>query len=96
MTRTEEIKTALFSRLNMLRAWNNTGPGDAGVPVPGMAALLSDALERVGDETFGLCTACEERISPKRLSAVPWAKYCVACQDMKDSFAAEIHWNSAA
>ena len=28
-----------------------------------------------------LLNACEETISEKRLKAIPWAKYCVSCQD---------------
>ena len=31
---------------------------------------------------YGVCMECEEPISTKRLDAVPWAKYCVTCQDL--------------
>jgi DnaK suppressor protein len=31
--------------------------------------------------TYGICHGCEEPISAKRLDAVPWAKYCVSCQE---------------
>jgi len=27
---------------------------------------------------------CEEEISPKRLNAVPWALYCIRCQEAAD------------
>jgi DnaK suppressor protein len=27
---------------------------------------------------------CEEDISPKRLHAVPWAPYCIQCQETAD------------
>ena len=30
---------------------------------------------------MGVCLECEEPISAKRLDAVPWARYCVACQE---------------
>jgi len=39
------------------------------------------ALVRMDDETFGVCLRCEEDIPEKRLKAVPWAAYCVPCQE---------------
>lgn len=42
------------------------------------------ALARIGDGTFGTCLHCEEDISPKRLNAVPWAGYCIQCQEIAD------------
>jgi DnaK suppressor protein len=42
------------------------------------------ALARIDDGSFGICMHCEEDISPKRLNAVPWAPYCIACQEIAD------------
>ena len=42
---------------------------------------ITDALHRIELDHYGVCMSCEEPISPKRLDAVPWAKYCVACQE---------------
>jgi len=42
------------------------------------------ALARIEDGSFGICMHCEEDISPKRLNAVPWAPYCIACQEIAD------------
>ncbi|HUI55207.1 MAG TPA: TraR/DksA family transcriptional regulator [Bryobacteraceae bacterium] len=42
---------------------------------------ISDALLRIDQDTYGICLECEEPISPKRLDAVPWARYCVTCQE---------------
>jgi DnaK suppressor protein len=39
------------------------------------------ALHRMDTGTFGLCLGCDEDINPKRLAALPWASYCIACQD---------------
>ena len=44
------------------------------------------ALRRVQQGTYGVCAACDEPISAKRLEAVPWAKYCVACQEQRGSW----------
>ena len=43
---------------------------------------ISDALVRIDHDTYGVCLECEEPISTKRLDAVPWARYCVTCQEM--------------
>ena len=42
---------------------------------------ISDALHRIEQSQYGICLECEEPISPKRLDAVPWARYCVGCQE---------------
>ncbi len=42
------------------------------------------ALTRIADGSFGTCLHCEEEISPKRLNAVPWAAYCIQCQEQAD------------
>jgi len=42
---------------------------------------INDALHRMDTEQYGICLECEETISQKRLDAVPWAKYCVSCQE---------------
>ncbi len=42
------------------------------------------ALRRIDDGTFGVCAHCEEEISPKRLAAVPWAPFCIRCQEAAD------------
>ncbi len=42
------------------------------------------ALGRIEDGSFGTCLHCEEEISPKRLNAVPWAPYCIRCQEAAD------------
>jgi len=43
--------------------------------------LVEQALDRMDDGEYGICLACEEPIAAKRLRAVPWARYCVGCQD---------------
>lgn len=43
---------------------------------------VADALRRIDHDSYGVCLECEEAISQKRLDAVPWARYCVTCQDM--------------
>jgi DnaK suppressor protein len=42
------------------------------------------ALRRIDDGSFGVCAHCDEEISPKRLAAVPWAPFCIKCQEAAD------------
>ncbi len=40
---------------------------------------ISDALQRIADETYGFCLDCGEAISPERLQAMPMVKLCIDC-----------------
>jgi len=46
--------------------------------------LVKLALRRIEDGSYGTCMHCEEDINPRRLVAVPWAPYCIACQEAAD------------
>jgi|SRR5579864_2892222 len=43
--------------------------------------LVDEALDRLQSGDYGVCLGCEEPIPPKRLRALPWARYCVPCQE---------------
>jgi DnaK suppressor protein len=45
---------------------------------------VRDALQRIQQQTYGICDECEESISPKRLAAIPWAPLCIKCQHSAD------------
>jgi DnaK suppressor protein len=45
---------------------------------------VRSALRRIEDGSFGTCLHCEEDISPKRMNAVPWAPFCIQCQEQAD------------
>src|SRR5579859_7091169 len=42
---------------------------------------ISDALHRIEAGHYGTCLECEEPISTRRLEALPWARFCVSCQE---------------
>ena len=42
---------------------------------------LMQALERIDDGTFGICTICEELIPEERMLEVPNATKCVQCKE---------------
>jgi len=45
---------------------------------------VESALRRLASGTFGTCIDCDESISLKRLTAVPWASSCIVCQELAD------------
>jgi DnaK suppressor protein len=47
----------------------------------GQLRLVEEALDRVQSGDYGVCLACEQAIPSKRLQALPWARYCVPCQE---------------
>lgn len=48
---------------------------------------VEEAMARVREGSYGICQECEEPILPKRLQALPWAKFCVRCQEMLGAMA---------
>jgi len=46
---------------------------------------IDAALKRIDNGEFGICLDCEEAIAPKRLAALPWAGYCLRCQELHDA-----------
>lgn len=47
--------------------------------------LVDDALQEIRDGTFGVCADCGRAIPRRRLEAVPWSPYCLACQEHVES-----------
>lgn len=46
--------------------------------------LLEDALRRLEAGKYGDCVLCGKEIAVARLEAIPWARYCVDCQEMQE------------
>lgn len=45
---------------------------------------IDDALDRIDAKTYGICAACDKKVQPGRLDAVPWALHCIECQELQD------------
>jgi DnaK suppressor protein len=45
---------------------------------------VHEAIAALDSGEYGTCEDCEERISAKRLDAIPWARVCVHCQEARD------------
>jgi DnaK suppressor protein len=52
----------------------------------GLLELIDSALSRIRDGAFGECEHCGQEISRKRLSAIPWTRYCIACQELLEEY----------
>ena len=50
-----------------------------------LLAQVEEALSRIREGTFGECANCGKDMNPKRLEAVPWAKYCIECQEKMEN-----------
>ena len=48
------------------------------------------ALRRIQEGSFGTCQQCDDDIHAKRLAAVPWAQFCIRCQEALDGNLEEI------
>jgi RNA polymerase-binding transcription factor len=40
---------------------------------------IGEALKRIAEGTYGVCSQCGEDIDPKRLKALPTATRCISC-----------------
>jgi DnaK suppressor protein len=46
-----------------------------------LLARVEEALVRLREGNFGACINCGDEVNAKRLEAVPWARYCIKCQE---------------
>ncbi len=45
---------------------------------------IESALRRIEKGSFGLCESCRQKIADKRLTAIPWVRYCIDCQSSSE------------
>jgi DnaK suppressor protein len=48
----------------------------------GLLMLVEAALSRISSGSFGECLNCGQEIGANRLTAVPWSRYCITCQEL--------------
>ena len=46
--------------------------------------LISAALQRIKDKTFGLCEMCGSYIEENRLKIIPYARVCIVCKTKEE------------
>ena len=45
---------------------------------------INEALRRIDEGAYGVCEGKGENIPKARLRAIPWARYCVVCAELKE------------
>ncbi|HSG41174.1 MAG TPA: TraR/DksA family transcriptional regulator [Thermoanaerobaculia bacterium] len=45
---------------------------------------IENALKRMEDGGYGRCANCGQTINVLRLEAVPWARFCIDCQELAE------------
>lgn len=53
-----------------------------------LSSTLADvdrSLRTLSERSYGLCADCEKEIGLKRLQIIPWAAYCLQCQERFES-----------
>ena len=45
---------------------------------------IDEALRLIEEGTFGVCQECKKSISKERLTVVPFARFCVNCQEKRE------------
>ena|SRR5215469_15994465 len=51
-----------------------------------LLSLIDAAIARIQDGSFGKCLHCGQEIGEKRLSAIPWTRYCITCQELLEDY----------
>lgn len=46
-----------------------------------MLKQIDNALERIDNDTFGICLKCDDPIEEKRIKAIPYAPFCKDCSE---------------
>jgi DnaK suppressor protein len=49
-----------------------------------MLVAIDEALVRIKNGEFGVCTNCGATIGEKRLQAIPWTQHCIDCQELQE------------
>jgi len=65
------------------------------VQITSLLVSVRSALDRISDGSYGMCLGCSEVISTKRLAVLPWAAYCLPCQQkvdmLRDTSCEQVH-----
>ena len=49
-----------------------------------MLIHIEGAYQRLKEGSYGRCIHCSQPIGLPRLKALPWARYCIACQEREE------------
>lgn len=47
--------------------------------------MIDEAINRLAGDEYGKCMDCGNNISPERLEAVPYARFCIKCKSIREN-----------
>jgi RNA polymerase-binding protein DksA len=47
-------------------------------------ADIETALTKIDEGTYGICENCGQPIAEERLTAMPWARFCIDCKRLQE------------
>ncbi|MBL7155103.1 MAG: TraR/DksA C4-type zinc finger protein [Candidatus Portnoybacteria bacterium] len=80
----EELKMGVVTKSHIAECGYYNMPSINGARLPILKKCLkklNEALVRIDEGTYGICTTCGEQIPIKRLIVVPFAAQCVPCKE---------------
>ncbi len=51
---------------------------------------IENALKRMDEGSYGRCANCGQTVNILRLEAVPWARFCIDCQELAEKGLLEV------
>lgn len=51
---------------------------------------IENALRRMDEGAYGRCASCGQTVNMLRLEAVPWARFCIDCQELAEKGLLEV------
>lgn len=79
----DESHSDLVDRIQRMSHWDEV----AGMLSRSSSTLtdIARCLRAIDEDAYGICFECEEPIPLKRLQSIPWAVYCVRCQERREA-----------
>lgn len=53
-------------------------------------AEIEASLQKIIDNTYGICEMCDDTISKERLTIKPHARFCITCRELYEKKSAQI------
>ena len=76
------VRVLLEDREDMWREPRSEAGAASGVAHPtGSLAEIREALLRIENGVFGVCTSCGKAVDLERLRAMPWTPLCAGCEE---------------
>jgi len=92
--RLETKRTGLLRNLEQLRADVSRNSGESITKVDAMREMMQEsrmlwlvesALSGIDEGVYGKCHLCQQRLSSRRLTDLPWSSHCESCEKLAEA-----------